>query len=43
MTADSAREVLGAQPLHALRDGVQVDLRRLNTAARRSPSVIPST
>jgi len=28
MTADAAREVLGTYPLHALRDGVQVDLRR---------------
>ena len=37
MTADSAREVLGAQPLHALRDGVQVDLRRVEHGRQAEP------
>src|SRR5918996_1012813 len=37
MTADSAREGLGAQPLHALRDGVQVDLRRVEHGRQAEP------
>ena len=37
MTADAAREVLGAHPLHALRDGVQVDLRRVENGRQAEP------
>src|SRR6266850_7993129 len=37
MTADSAREVLGAHPWHARRDGVQVDLRRVEHGRQAEP------
>ena len=37
MSADAAREVLGAHLLHALRDGVQVDLRPVEHGRQAEP------